>query len=100
MFVHLLNADQLKTPQRYRNISNYQPRFKELYATMLLDNMRIPPKTKGAPGKIIGACTDVKYAKRFSMTGGPIIEVTLSKLVSEPCNSPCAFGGTCPEIVA
>ena len=61
---------------------------------ILAPSMRIPPKMKGAPGKITGDLTDVKYAKRYSITGGPMIEVTLRRLVSEPCNSPCEFGGT------
>jgi hypothetical protein len=60
MFVHLLNADQLKTSQRYIKISNYQLRFKDLYATTLPDNMSIPPSIKGAPGKMTGDFTDVK----------------------------------------
>jgi hypothetical protein len=60
MFVHLLNADQLKTSQRYAKKSNYQPCFKDLYATTLLASMSMPPKTKGAPGKIIRASPEVK----------------------------------------
>jgi hypothetical protein len=60
MFVHLLNADQLKTSQRYIKLSNYPLCFKDLYATTLLISIRIPPKTNGAPGNRKGALTDVK----------------------------------------
>ena len=94
MFVHLLNADQLKTPQRYIKISNYQLCFKDLYATILPASMSNPPNINGAPGKMTGDFTEVKYAKRFNMTSGPITDVTLRRLVSEPCNSPWELGGT------
>jgi hypothetical protein len=50
--------------------------------------MRIPPNIKGAPGKMTGAFTEVKYAKRFNIISGPNIEETLRRLVSDPCNSP------------
>ncbi len=54
----------------------------------------MPPKRKGAPGKNRGAPTDVKYANRLVIIKGPTIDVKLIMLVSDPCNSPCEFGGT------
>jgi len=51
MFVHLLNADQLKTLQMYIKKSNYQVCLKDLKAIILLASINKPPNAKGAPGK-------------------------------------------------
>ena len=99
MFVHLLNADQLKTLRMYSKKLNYACCFKDLYATTVLASMRIPPKRKGAPGNKKGARELVKNANKLVISKGPMMDVTLIRLVRDPCNSPWALAGTLPEMV-
>ena len=57
------------------------------------------PNKKGAPAKYILVPGLVKKENKNVITNGPIIVVTLIRLVSAPCNSPCSFFGILPEMI-
>src|SRR5690606_7821510 len=68
-----------------------------LASSMLNSNSRAPA-IKGAPGKYRGALSEVNQANKLFMVKGPIMEATLIRLVSPPCNSPCSLRCTWVEI--
>ena len=70
-----------------------------LAAKIALTSIKTEPARKGAAANFTLASGLVNQAKRLVIKRGPMIEVTLITLVRAPCNSPCSFLGTLPEII-
>jgi hypothetical protein len=68
--------------------STVRARLKLRTASKVLTSINIAPIKKGAPGNCTGAFLPVNQANNVVINGGPIMEVTLIKLVRPPCSSP------------